>query len=138
MTAAPNVTGCWLDMLARSAYRFSMRRFSSILLLALLTVFSVSNIAHAVSANTMALQMAMVGGGTMAMEDCQNCRTNGEGAADTTLCKLDCTAPGAVTLTVIASFEDMIPVPGHDRPLSMTVPHGLRALPDPFPPRTLI
>ncbi|WP_354540585.1 hypothetical protein [Roseovarius sp. MBR-6] len=115
-----------------------MRTLSSFILVAFLAVFAVSNIAHGVSANNMALQMAMEHGDAIAMGDCQACPTDHDGTADNTPCKLDCTAPGAVTLTATASFEDMLPILRHDRLLSATVPHGLRAPPDPFPPRTLI
>lgn len=115
-----------------------MRRFSSILLLAFLAVFAAGNIAHAVSANTMALNMAMMDGSAMSMEDCQGCPTDGEGVEDSTMCQLDCTAPGVVALTVSASLEFLMPIVRQDCPLSATAPNGLRAPPDPFPPRHLI
>ncbi|MGR3461514.1 MAG: hypothetical protein ACU0B5_03535 [Roseovarius sp.] len=138
IVAARKVAGSWLDSSPSSAYLLRMRRLSSILLLAFLAVFSVSNIAHAMSANDMALDMAAMDGGAMALEDCQGCPTDDEGAADRALCQLDCTAPGAMALTAAASFEYMMPALRHDRPLSVSVPHGLRAPPDPFPPRPLI
>lgn len=138
IVAARQVTGSWLDMLFSPFYSIDMRRLSSILLLTLLAVFAVSNIAHAVSANSMALEMSVMDGGAVAMEDCEGCPTDGEGAADRALCQLDCTAPGAMTLTATASFEYMIPPLRHDRLLSATVPHGQKAPPDPFPPRHLI
>jgi hypothetical protein len=115
-----------------------MRNFRSILLLAFLAVFSVGNTAHAVIANNMALDMAAMDGSALSMEDCQGCPTDGEGAADRTICQLDCTAPGVVTLTASASLEFVILILRQDRPLRVTVPNGLRAPPDPFPPRHLI
>ncbi|MEI4196569.1 hypothetical protein [Roseovarius sp. E0-M6] len=138
IAAARKVAGSWLDRPTPSAYLLRMRRLSSILLLAFLAVFAVGNIAHAVSANDMALEMAVMDDGAMAIEDCQGCPTDGEGADDTTLCQLDCTAPGAMALTAAASIEYMIPTLRHDRPLSVTVPHGQRSPPDPFPPRPFV
>lgn len=138
IVAARQVTGSWLDSRSRSIYCLFMRRFSSILLLAFLAVFAAGNIAHAVSANTMALNMAMMDGSAMSMEDCQGCPTDGEGVEDSTMCQLDCTAPGVVALTVSASLEFLMPIVRQDCPLSATAPNGLRAPPDPFPPRHLI
>jgi len=103
-----------------------------------LAVFAVSNSTHAVSANNMALEMAVTNGIAMAAEDCTGCLANGESSKDTTLCKLDCTAPGTASLTATPSFDYMLPVLRHHRPLGMTIPHGLRAPPDPFPPRPFI
>jgi len=138
IVAARQVTGSWLDSRSRSIYCLFMRRCSSILLLAFLAIFAAGNIAHAVSANTMALDMALMDGNAISMEDCQGCPTDGEGAADSTMCQLDCTAPGVVTLTASASLEFLMPIVRQDRPLSTTAPNGLRAPPDPFPPRHLI
>jgi len=138
IVAARQVTGSWLDSRSRSIYCSSMRCLSSIFLLAFLAIFAAGNIAHAVSANTMALDMALMDGSPMSMEDCQGCPTDGEGAADSTMCQLDCTAPGVVTLTASASLEFLMPIVRQDRPLSTTAPNGLRAPPDPFPPRHLI
>jgi hypothetical protein len=138
IVAVRRAAGLRLDRTPPSTYRRRMRALSSIILVAFLAVFAVSNIAHGVSANNMTLQMAMEHSDAIAMGDCQACPTDGDDTADKTPCKLDCTAPAAVTLTATASFEDMLPILRHDRPLSATVPHGLRAPPDPFPPRTLI
>jgi len=138
IVAARQVTGSWLDTRSRSIYSLFMRNFRSILLLAFLAVFSVGNIAHAISANNMALDMALMDGSALAMEDCQGCPTDGEGAADQAVCQLDCTAPGVVTLPASVSLEFVMPILRQDRPLSVTVPNGLRAPPDPFPPRHLI
>jgi hypothetical protein len=138
IVAARRAAGLRLDRTPPSTYDIFMRALSSFILVAFLAVFAVSNIAHGVSANTMALQMAMEHSDAISMGDCQACPTDGDDTADKTPCKLDCTAAGAVTLTTTASFENMLPIPRHDRPLSAAVPHGLRAPPDPFPPRTLI
>lgn len=80
----------------------------------------------------------MMDGIAMSMEDCQGCPTDGEGAADSKLCQLECTAPGVVTLTASASFEFVMPILRQDCPRSVTAPNSLRAPPDPFPPRHLI
>jgi hypothetical protein len=58
IAAVRKIAGSWLDRPTPSAYLLRMRRLSSILLLAFLAVFAVGNIAHAVSANDMALEMA--------------------------------------------------------------------------------
>lgn len=138
IVAGRRVTGSWLDTRSRSIYHLFMRCFSSILLLAFLAVFAAGNSAHAVSAHDMALNMALMDNGAIAMGDCQGCPAGDEGADDTALCEPDCTAPGAVTLTAITSFVHLMPCLRQDRPLSVTVPNGLRAPPDPFPPRHLI
>ena len=135
---AGQVTGSWLDTRPRPAYLPLMRRFSPILLLVFLATFVVGNIAHAVNATNMTLQMAAMDGSASAMEDCEECPSDGEGRADSTLCQLDCTAPAMVTLTASASFDLVTPAPRQDRPLGMVFQHRLRAPPDPFPPRTLI
>lgn len=138
IVAARKVTGSWLDTVSRSIYWLCMHCLSSIFLLAFLAIFAVGNIAHSISANNMALDMAMMDGIAMSMEDCQGCPTDGEGAADSKLCQLECTAPGVVTLTASASFEFVMPILRQDCPRSVTAPNSLRAPPDPFPPRHLI
>lgn len=138
IVAARRVTGLWLDTRFRPIYDYLVHHFSSIILLAFLVVFAVGNIAHAVSANNMALEMALMDGSGMAMEDCQGCPTYGDGDAAATLCQLDCTAPAVVALTSASSFDYMVLAVRQDRPLSVIVPSGLRAPPDPFPPRPLI
>ena len=114
-----------------------MGQFYSALLLIFLAVFAVGNTVHAVSANTMALEMAIMDGSAMAMEGCQNCPTDDEGAADRASCQLDCTAPSAIALTSATSLAFVMAVLRQNRPLSASVLHGLRAPPDPFPPRLL-
>lgn len=122
----------------RSTYVRDMARLLPILLFSFLALFAVSNVARAVSANCMASQMVMADGDAMAMANCQACAGDGEGSSTAALCNLDCTAPAVVSLVTIVSFDRAVPADRHDRPLSMVVPHGLRAPPDPFPPRSLI
>jgi len=110
-----------------------MGKFASRLAIVVLAVFAASATVQAVSADTMAL----ADGGTMAMADCQGCADGGNGIPDAG-CELVCTAPVIAAMNSAATPAPAVPVLGHDRPIGMTLPHGLRAPPDPFPPRTLI
>lgn len=127
-----------MDILRVPKYMDSMRRYASLLVIVFLAVFAASTIVHAVSANAMALDMAMGDGGAMSMADCQGCPEGEDGAPDATTCKLVCTAPAISALNGAASVQHVAPLVRHDRPVGMILPRGLRAPPDPFPPRTLI
>lgn len=106
-----------------------MAKLASLLAIVVLTVFTASATLHAVSADAMALDMAMA--------DCQGCPENGDGNPGGAACELVCTAPTIVAMNNAATPAPAVPVLSHDRPTGMTLPHGLRAPPDPFPPRTL-
>ncbi|MDP2740221.1 MAG: hypothetical protein Q8O82_16315 [Pseudorhodobacter sp.] len=114
-------------------YIGSMGKFASRLAIVVLAVFAASATVQAVSADAMAL----ADGGTMAMADCQGCAEDGNGIPDAG-CELVCTAPVIAAMNSAATPAPAVPVLSHDRPIGMTLPHGLRAPPDPFPPRTLI
>lgn len=112
-----------------------MRKLASLFAVVLLAVFAASTIVHAVSANAMAL--AMADGGAKSMADCQGCPEDGDVDADAS-CELVCTAPVFAVLKGSGSSRHVMPLLRHDRPLGMALPRGVRAPPDPFPPRTLI
>jgi hypothetical protein len=114
-----------------------MRNFASFFAILFLAVFSASTIVHAVSANAMALDMAMADGGAMSMPDCQGCPEDGDSGANAS-CDLICTAPAFAVLKAAEPAQFIMPLLRQDRPLGMVLPRGLRAPPDPFPPRTLI
>lgn len=114
-----------------------MRKLASLIAVVFLAVFAASTIVHAVSANAMALDMAMAEGGAMSMPDCQGCPEDGGSDANAS-CDLVCTAPVFAVLRAAEPAQLMTPLLRQDRPLGMTLPRGLRAPPDPFPPRTLI
>ncbi|WP_417728453.1 hypothetical protein [Roseovarius sp.] len=114
-----------------------MRKFASLIAVMFLVVFAASTIVHAVSANAMALDMAMADGGAMSMPECQGCPEGGD--SDTTAsCDLICTAPVFAMVKGTAAAQFTIAIPMREWPLGMTLPRGLQAPPDPFPPRTLI
>ena len=114
-------------------YTRFMGKLASLFAIVVLVVFAASTALQAARANAMAL----ADGGTMAMSDCQACADGGNGVPDAG-CELVCTAPVIAAMNSAATPAPAVPVLGHDRPIGMTLPHGLRAPPDPFPPRTLI
>ena len=79
----------------------------------------------------------MADGGAMSMPDCQGCPEDGGSDANAS-CDLVCTAPVFAVLRAAEPAQFMTQLLRQDRPLGMTLPRGLRAPPDPFPPRTLI
>lgn len=114
-----------------------MRKLASLIAVMFLVVFAASTIVHAVSANAMALDMAMADGGAMSMPECQSCPEDGDRGANAN-CDLICTAPAFAVLRVAEPARFMMPLLRQARPLGMALPRGLRAPPDPFPPRTFI
>jgi len=129
--------GSRMDIARIQVYVFGMRKYASLIAVVFLAVFAASTIVHAVSANVMALDMAMAKGGAMSMPDCQGCPGDGDSDANAS-CDLVCTAPVFAFLKAVGAAQFMTPLLRQDRPLGMTLPRGLRAPPDPFPPRTLI
>lgn len=114
-----------------------MRNLASLIAFVFLAVFAASTIVHAVSANAMALDMAMADGGAMSMPDCQGCPEDGGSDANAS-CDLVCTSPAFAVLKAACVSQVMPQLLRRDRPLGMLLPRGLRAPPDPFPPRILI
>lgn len=114
-----------------------MRKIASLIAVVFLVVFAASTVVHAVSANAMALDMATADSGAMSMPDCQGCPEDGDSDANAS-CDLVCTAPAFAVLKAAGVSQVMPQLLRQDRPLGMTLPRGLRAPPDPFPPRTLI
>jgi len=116
-----------------------MRSVRTCLACLCLAVFAASGVAHGVAANAMALAMAepvaQAPSEAMAMPDCETCP---EGDAAATACEMVCATaavalPGAATPAANVAFRA-----GHDRPDGATPARGLRAPPDPFPPRPFI
>ena len=118
-----------MDIARVPQYTRFMGKLASLFAIVVLAVFATSATVQAVSADAMALEMAM--------SDCQACADGGNGVPDAG-CELVCTAPVIVAMNSAATPAPAVPVLGHDWPIGMTLPHGLRAPPDPFPPRTLI
>lgn len=114
-----------------------MRKLAPLIAVVFIALFAASTIVHAVSANAMALDMAMAEGGAMSMPDCQSCPEDGGSDANAS-CDLVCTAPAFAVLKAAGVSQVMPQLLRQDRPLGMLLPRGLRAPPDPFPPRTLI
>lgn len=107
-----------------------MGKLASLFAIVVLAVFAASATVQAASANQMAQDMAMA--------DCQGCPDDGGGNPGGAACKLVCSGPTIAAMNSTATSAPAVPVLGHDRPIGMTLPHGLRAPPDPLPPRTLI
>lgn len=114
-----------------------MLRIGSLIAVVFIVVFAAGTVVHAVTANAMALDMAMADSGAMPMADCEGCPEDGGSDADAS-CDLVCTGPAFAVLNAAAVSQVMPQSLRQDRPLGMTLPRGLRAPPDPFPPRTLI
>lgn len=119
-----------MDIAQVPQYMRFMGKLASLFAIVVLAVFAASTTLQAVSANAMAQDMAMA--------DCQGCPDDGDSNSDGAACKLICTGPTIAAMNSTAASAPAVPVLGHDRPIGMTLPHGLRAPPDPFPPRTLI
>lgn len=115
-----------------------MQKFAHILAIMFLALFAAGSVVHAVSANSMALDMAVAAGDTDVMPECQGCEADEAGTSNAGSCDLDCTTPGLAMLdtapgplfAVFAARENRLP--------GMSLPSGRRGAPDPFPPRSLI
>jgi hypothetical protein len=115
-----------------------MHKFARILAIMLLALFAAGSVVHAVSANSMALDMAVAAMDADGMPDCQGCDADEAENGNVGSCDLDCTAPGIATLDVTPGpLFAMLPS-RQDRLLGMSLPSGRRGVLDPFPPRTLI
>ena len=81
-----------------------MRKIASLIAVAFLAVFAASTVVHAVSANAMALDMAMADGGAMSMPDCQGCPEDGGSDASANgraaICSTSATATAHVSSSV--------------------------------------
>lgn len=132
-----SITAAWLDKCLLPGYLYVMSRVRTILLSAFVALLALSTVAHAASSSTMALDMAMAEGGAMSMADCQGCPEDGDTDAKA-VCDLVCTAPVVAALKGVDVAQPTAALLCQDRPLGMTLPRGLLAPPDPFPPRPLI
>ncbi|WP_156901124.1 hypothetical protein [Nisaea denitrificans] len=136
MTRGP-ITKKWLDKCLLRSHPLIMSQVRVIFLSALVALLALGTVTHAVSANAMALDIAMSEGGEMSMPDCQGCPEDGDSDANT-LCDLVCTAPVTAVLKGVDIAQPAAPLLRQDHLLGMTTPRGLRAPPDPFPPRPFI
>lgn len=115
-----------------------MQKFTHILAITFLALFIAGSVVHAVSANAISLEMALGIDDAMNMPDCQGCIADEDGNTKSVACDLICTAPMVATIGGAVGSQHIALPPRHERPLGMNLPVGLRASPDPFPPRTLI
>jgi len=114
-----------------------MRKFASLFAFLFLAVFAANMVTTAAAGSAMARDMAMAGDGAMGVSDCQSCVAGGQDPA-TAMCDLVCAVSPVVALNGVVDGVDQMPLQRHDRLLAMALPRGLRAPPDPFPPRALI
>lgn len=115
-----------------------MQKFARILTVMFLALFAASSVVHAVSANSMALDMAVAAGDADVMPDCQGCDADAADNSNVGSCDLDCTAPGIATLDIASGLLLEVRPSRQDRILVMSLPLGRLGAPDPFPPRSLI
>lgn len=115
-----------------------MRKFAPLFVIAFLAVFATSGIVHAVSANAMALDMAMSEDGATSMADCQRCIAGEGGNAGVAACDLACSAPIVGTLGDSGGLVHVVLLSRLERLSAGNLPLGLRSPPDLLPPRNLI
>lgn len=115
-----------------------MRKLGSLIVIVFLAVFAASTIVHAVSANAMALDMAMSEDGAMSMADCRGCIADEGGNVGAVACDLACTAPIVGTLGSADGPVAVALLSRLERLPTGNLPSGLRSAPDLFPPIALI
>jgi len=125
-----------LDKLSTAVYELMMVKFGRIFVFALLTAFAVSSIAHATSATTMSIKMALADGGAMDMADCQGCGSDSGGDDGGLGCDMVCVAPLLASLSPEGSIPAVTGICPSARALYDLV--GRTGPPEPYPPRTLI
>lgn len=116
----------------------TMQKFAHIIAIMFLALFAVGSVVHAVSANSMALDMAAAAGDTDVMPDCQGCEADAAGTSNAGSCELDCTTPGIAALDAAPGPLFAMVTARQNRLPGMSLPSGWRGAPDPFPPRSLI
>lgn len=115
-----------------------MQSFVRIVAFTFLVVFTAGSVMHPVSANAMALEMALASDDAMSMPDCQGCTVDERGNADLAACDLACTVPVVATTDNAGGPVHVALLSRQERPLAENLPLGLRGPPDLFPPRSLI
>ncbi|MGE0653357.1 MAG: hypothetical protein AB7P12_16675 [Alphaproteobacteria bacterium] len=113
-----------------------MVKLVRIYVFALLTAFAVGLVAHATSATTMSLKMALADGGAKDMADCQGCGSDKQGDDGGLGCDMVCVAPLLASLSPEGSGPAVTGVSPSARALYDLV--GRTGPPEPYPPRTLI
>ena len=111
-----------------------MKRFTRTFALILLAVFAAGTVAHAASATTMSLKMALAAGGTMDMDDCEGCGSGGDDGKSGATCDIICISPFAGTLNAEGSF--LRPVAATPSAFGLYDFAGRTGPPDPYPPRS--
>ena len=125
-----------LDKFSTAAYEFMMVKRVRICVFALLTAFAVASVAHATSATTMSLKMALADGGAMDMADCQGCGSDSDGDDGGLGCDMVCVAPFLAYLGPEGSVPAVTGIYPSARASYDLV--GRTGPPEPYPPRTLI
>ncbi|UWQ43976.1 hypothetical protein K3718_21680 (plasmid) [Leisingera aquaemixtae] len=115
-----------------------MQKFVHMLAIMFLALFAASSVVHTVSANSMALDMAAAAVDTDIMPDCQGCEADEAGTSNVGSCDIDCTTPGIAMLDAAPGPLNAVFPWRQYRMTGMALPSGLRGVPDPFPPRSLI
>lgn len=115
-----------------------MNRLRRIIAAMFIAVFAASSVAHAVSANSMSLDMAVSTDEVMPETDCPSCIADMDANELANSCDLDCTATGftEVDITTWALFAGILR--NHKWRHGMNMSFGLNSFPDPFPPRVFI
>ena len=115
-----------------------MQKFVHMLAIMFLALFAASRVVHTVSANSMALDMAAAAVDTDIMPDCQSSEADEAGTSNVGSCDIDCTTPGIAMLDAAPGPLNAVFPWRQYRMTGVALPSGLRGVPDPFPPRSLI
>ena len=110
-----------------------MSKLARILVIVLLAGFAVGTVAHAASATSMALKMALDDNSDGNVDDCPSC-SGGEAAVP--VCDQVCVTPFVAVPTGAALTLPFFPCNHVNLPLSDST--SLSGPPDPYPPRTNI
>lgn len=113
-----------------------MQPLARILMIVLVAAFAAGSVAHAASATSIAVKMALAGAGGMNMTDCEWCGTDGDDDDADGTCDLVCVT--TLIATVGCDTVPQPPVMTHAAGESVCGFVGRTGPPEPYPPRTLI
>jgi hypothetical protein len=102
----------------------------------LLAAVAAGSVAHAASATTMSLEMALADGEPMDMADCEGCGSGDDRGDGGPGCEMTCLAPMVAYLSEESTLAAMRRASPTDSSLYDFV--GRTGPPEPYPPRTLI
>jgi len=136
-TTGRAIMATWLVRRRTVNYTAFMGHLRTLLLSAVVALLALGMVAHAAGSRAMALDMAMAEGGTMDMAACADCPEGGGSTAHAG-CDPACTAAATAVLKGADIAWPMAPSLRRDRPRGRALPRGLRAPPEPFPPKTRI